>query len=127
MQRQYSGRSGCAFTPALRHAQGREELRFCGGCFERSKAEGGAEKVPSWRKDVPPRLKPHCKQSSCGMGKPVPLSKTDFFSTLGSPGYLEVSGKVSATAKTGWVIVYIPTLGAMRPRRRWGTPCSCLV
>jgi len=32
--------------------------------------------------NVPQRLKPHCKQGSCGTGKPVPLSKTDFFSTL---------------------------------------------
>ena len=35
-------------------------------------------KVASWRKDVPQRLKPHCRQGSCGTGKPVPLSKTDF-------------------------------------------------
>jgi len=42
----------------------------------------GAEKVASWRKDVPQRLKPHCEQGSCGTGEPVPLSKTDFFSTL---------------------------------------------
>jgi len=40
------------------------------------------KKVASWRKDVPQRLKPYCKQGSCGTGKPVPLSKTDFFSTL---------------------------------------------
>jgi len=40
------------------------------------------EKVASWRKDVPQRLKPHCEQGSCGTGKPVPLSKTDFFSSL---------------------------------------------
>jgi hypothetical protein len=46
-----------------------------------SGAEEGAEKVASWRKDVPQRLKPHCKQGSCGTGKPVPLSKTEFFST----------------------------------------------
>jgi hypothetical protein len=34
-QRQYSGRSGCAFTPAF----GREERRFRGGLVERPKAE----------------------------------------------------------------------------------------
>jgi len=27
-------------------------------------------------------IKPHCKQGSRGMGKPVPLSRTDFFSTI---------------------------------------------
>jgi len=32
---QYSGRSGCAFTPAF----GREERRFRGGFLERPKAE----------------------------------------------------------------------------------------
>jgi len=46
------------------------------------RAKEAAEKVTSWRKGVPQRLKPHCKQGSCGTGKPVPLSKTDFFSTL---------------------------------------------
>ena len=35
MQRQSSGRSGCAFTPAF----GREERRFRGGFLERPKAE----------------------------------------------------------------------------------------
>ena len=83
---QYSGRSGCAFTPAF----GREERRFRGGFLERPKAE--------------------------------------------ALGYLEASAtttatakaSATATAKTGWVIVYIPTLGAMRPRQRWGTPCSRL-
>jgi len=45
-----------------------------------------AEKVALWRRSVPQRLKPHCKQGSCGTGKPVHLSKTDFFSTLYQPG-----------------------------------------
>jgi len=44
--------------------------------------EEAAEKVALWRKDVPQRLKPYCKYNACGTGKPVPLSKTDFFSTL---------------------------------------------
>ena len=36
----------------------------------------------SWRKSVPQRLKPHCKCATCGTAEAVPLSKTDFFSTL---------------------------------------------
>jgi len=47
-----------------------------------SGAKEGAEKVASWRKDVPQRLKPHCKQGSCGTAEAVPLSKTDFFCIL---------------------------------------------
>jgi len=42
-------------------------------------AEEGAENYPRGEKDVPQRLKPYCKQGICGTGKPVPLSKTDFF------------------------------------------------
>ena len=48
-------------------------------------AKEAAEKVTSWRKGVPQRLKPHCKQGSCGTGKPVPLSKTDFSPQLVCP------------------------------------------
>jgi hypothetical protein len=31
---------------------------------------------------VPQRLKPHCKENTYGTAEGVPLSKTDFFSTL---------------------------------------------
>ena len=56
--------------------------RLRGGILERPKALEGAEKVASWRKSVPQRLKPHCKCVTCGTAEAVPLSKTDFFSTL---------------------------------------------
>jgi len=46
------------------------------------RAEEAAEKVDLWRRSVPQRLKPYCKYGACGTGKPVPLSKTGFFSTL---------------------------------------------
>jgi hypothetical protein len=45
-------------------------------------AKEGAEKVLHETKSVPQRLKPHCEQSICGTAEAVPLSKTDFFSTL---------------------------------------------
>jgi hypothetical protein len=44
-----------------------------------------AEKVHRKTKNVPQRLKPHYKQSTCGTAEAVPLSKTDFFSTLLKP------------------------------------------
>jgi hypothetical protein len=47
-----------------------------------SAAKEAAEKVASWRKSVPQRLKPHCKCMTCGTAEAVPLSKTDFFSIL---------------------------------------------
>jgi hypothetical protein len=45
-------------------------------------AKEGAEKVPRAIKSVPQRLKPRCEQSTFGTAEAVPLSKTDFFSTL---------------------------------------------
>ncbi len=50
--------------------------------------EGGPQglkrvlKKYSDKTSVPQRLKPHCKGGTYGTGKPVPLSKTEFFSTL---------------------------------------------
>jgi hypothetical protein len=46
------------------------------------RAKEGAEKVPCAIKSVPQRLKPRCEQSTFGTAEAVPLSKTDFFSTL---------------------------------------------
>jgi hypothetical protein len=48
----------------------------------RTPALEGAEKVPPETKIVPQRLKPHYERSTCGTAEAVPLSKTDFFSTL---------------------------------------------
>src|SRR5437899_12083878 len=60
-------------------------LRQCGCAFSAAffrAAEEGAEKVPRRAKGVPQRLKPRSQQETCGTAKAVPLSKTEFFSTL---------------------------------------------
>jgi hypothetical protein len=46
------------------------------------RAKDGAEKVVAVPKNVSPRLKPYCSGSTYGTGKPVPLTKEDFFSTV---------------------------------------------
>jgi len=45
-------------------------------------AEEEAEKGDAINQNVPQGLKPHCKQSTSGTAEAVPLSKTNFFSTL---------------------------------------------
>jgi hypothetical protein len=52
------------------------------GRLVRRQVEEDAEKVPRAIKSVPQRLKPRCEQSTFGTAEAVPLSKTDFFSTL---------------------------------------------
>jgi hypothetical protein len=64
------------FAPAFGRAVGRFAAGIDAGLKE------GAEKVPHETKIVPQRLKAHCEQCTCGTAEAVPLSKTDFFSTL---------------------------------------------
>jgi len=99
---QYSGRSGCAFTPAF----GREERRFRGGFLERPKAEALGYLEAS--------------------ATTTATAKASATATAKASATATAKASATATAKTGWVIVYIPTLGAIRPRQRWGTPCSRL-
>jgi hypothetical protein len=42
------------------------------------RAREGAEKAIRGEKNVPQRLKPHCRCATCGTAEAVPLSKTDF-------------------------------------------------
>jgi hypothetical protein len=97
----------------------------------------GAEKGGATNQNVPQGLKPHCKQSTSGTAKAVPLSKTDFFLRYAArksangfgrnDGFLifggGAAGRTKATARakaaTDRLRVYIPT--HRKKRDGWGT------
>ena len=68
----------------------RKRMRVPWPMGERPGLKRVAEKVPREIKNVPQRLKPHCKQSAFGTAEAVPLSKTDFFSTHERPETPEI-------------------------------------
>jgi hypothetical protein len=70
-------RTVCVVLPMWAASQG---LGIHGS--EETLAEEGAEKVALQRRSVPQRLKPCCNHGFYGTGKPVPLSKTEFFISL---------------------------------------------
>ncbi len=60
----------------------------------------GAEKVVAATKGVPQRLKPCSKGCTYGTAKAVPLSETDFFSTLFSP-FIPLASVLRAMPQAG--------------------------
>jgi len=78
-----------------------------------------AEKVIDSRKNIPQRLKPDCNGTAHGTGKPVPLTKPDFFSpssVLSCRLLLRLSQMLPATRRIqqsplfGWQVACKPSI-----------------